>query len=220
MHLEVGGGFFMDAVGAAKQVDKNGKDAADKEKVQNHTITFNSDLDMNVKGSKFEMQTSKIVFGAKKLFQTVDHCEYEGDLFNVAMTKEIDFAAGVNMAITTPNLFNYINQPVDDKAKEPGITTICAGSIKTDIIPCQNTPVPPIITTNKEGPMSTTVGSTGMDTEVLSGGHYVTVAGVSKHTVNKDSNGAGGDINISAKRNMTTDVTQTYRVTAKTIFLN
>ena len=220
MHLEVGGGFFMDAVGAAKQVDKNGKDAADKEKVQKHTITFNSDLDMNVKGSKFEMQTSKIVFGAKKLFQTVDHCEYEGDLFNVAMTKEIDFAAGVNMAITTPNLFNYINQPVDDKAKEPGITTICAGSIKTDIIPCQNTPVPPIITTNKEGPMSTTVGSTGMDTEVLSGGHYVTVAGVSKHTVNKDSNGAGGDINISAKRNMTTDVTQTYRVTAKTIFLN
>ena len=123
------------------------------------------------------------------------------------MTKEIDFAAGVNMAITTPNLFNYINQPVDDKAKEPGITTICAGSIKTDISPCQNTPVPPIITTNKEGPMSTTVGSTGMDTEVLSGGHYVTVAGVSKHTVNKDSNGAGGDINISAKRNMTTDVT-------------
>ena len=61
---------------------------------------------------------------------------------------------------------------------------------------------------------------TGMDTEVLSGGHYVTVAGISKHTVNKDDNGAGGDINISAQRNMTTDVTQTYRVTAKTIFLN
>ena len=48
----------------------------------------------------------------------------------------------------------------------------------------------------------------------------VTVAGISKHTVNKDDNGAGGDINISAQRNMTTDVTQTYRVTAKTIFLN
>ena len=109
-----------------------------------------------------------------------------------------------------------INEIKDNKLDGINVTV----PFKTDIIPCQNTPVPPIITTNKEGPMSTTVGSTGMDTEVLSGGHYVTVAGVSKHTVNKDSNGAGGDINISAKRNMTTDVTQTYRVTAKTIFLN
>ena len=221
MHLEVGGGFFMNASGAAKQVDKNGKDDPDKTKVQKHAIIFNSDVDMKVAGAKFEMQTSKFVLGAQKLFQTVKESNYEGDVFNVAMDKEIDLAAWTMMAITTPNLFNYINQPVSDKADKPGITTICAGAIKTDVIPAYPyATVPPIITTNKDGPMSTTVGSTGMDTEVLSGGHYVTVAGVSKHTVNKDSNGAGGDINISAKRNMTTDVTGTFRVTAKTIFLN
>ena len=96
MHLEVGGGFFMDAVGAAKQVDKNGKPAEDKDKVQKHTITFNSDLDLNVKGSKFEMQTSKIKMGAKKFEGILDDYRVTNRKSRLCMTKEIDLFAGVN----------------------------------------------------------------------------------------------------------------------------
>jgi|TARA_B100001093_G_scaffold132447_1_gene125094 hypothetical protein len=221
MHLEVGGGFFMDAVGAAKQVDKNGKDAEDKGKVQKHVIKFDSDLDMNVAGADFQLQASKILVGSKKYEGIIDDYSLKSDKQDFLATKEIIISADTAITHNTPNMFNNINQPVSDKADKPGIRTTCAGSIITNVIPASpHATVPPIITTNKDGPISTTCGSTGMDTEVLSGGHYVTVAGVSKHTVNKDSNGAGGDINISAKRNMTTDVVGTFRVTAKTIFLN
>ena len=37
--------------------------------------------------------------------------------------------------------------------------------------------VPPIVTTNLNGPINTKCGATGMKTDVLEGGHFLTVEG-------------------------------------------
>jgi len=215
-HIEVGGGFFMDAVGAAKQVDKNGKPAEDKDKVQKHTITFNSDLDFNVSGATFQAQASKIKMGAKKFEGILDDYSLQTEKADFMCKGDTLISSMKTITNTTPNMFNYINKPVDDKAKKPGITTVCYGQIITDVLPASpHMKVPPIVTTNLNGPINTKCGATGMKTDVLEGGHFLTVEG---------DNGAVHNItknySIEVGGNMDTDVTGTFRVTAKTIYLN
>ena len=215
-HIEVGGGFFMDAVGAAKQVDKNGKPAEDKDKVQKHTITFNSDLDMNVSGSTCQLQASKIKMGAKKFEGILDDYSLQTEKADFMCKGDTLISSMKTITNTTPNMFNYINKPVDDKAKKPGITTVCYGQIITDVLPASpHMKVPPIVTTNLNGPINTKCGATGMKTDVVEGGHFLTVEG---------DNGAVHNItknySIEVGGNMDTDVTGTFRVTAKTIYLN
>ena len=215
-HIEVGGGFFMDAVGAAKQVDKNGKPAEDKDKVQKHTITFNSDLDLNVSGATFQAQASKIKMGAKKFEGILDDYSLQTEKADFMCKGDTLISSMKTITNTTPNMFNYINKPVDDKAKKPGITTVCYGQIITDVLPASpHMKVPPIVTTNLNGPINTKCGATGMKTDVLEGGHFLTVEG---------DNGAVHNItknySIEVGGNMDTDVTGTFRVTAKTIYLN
>ena len=162
----------MDAVGAAKQVDKNGKPAEDKDKVQKHTITFNSDLDFNVSGATFQAQASKIKMGAKKFEGILDDYSLQTEKADFMCKGDTLISSMKTITNTTPNMFNYINKPVDDKAKKPGITTVCYGQIITDVLPASpHMKVPPIVTTNLNGPINTKCGATGMKTDVLEGGH-------------------------------------------------
>ena len=61
-HIEVGGGFFLDAEGAPKIVDKKGEKV--NEKIQKHSIKFGSDVDMSVVGAKFELQGAECNIGS------------------------------------------------------------------------------------------------------------------------------------------------------------
>ena len=216
MHLEIGGGFFMDAVGAAKQVDKNGKDDPDKEKVQKHTITFNSDLDMSVAGADFQLQASKILVGSKKYEGIIDDYTLKSDKQDFAATQEIVISADTALTHNTPNMFNNINTPVSDKADKPGITTICYGDIKTDVLPANpHARIPSIVTTNEKGPMIATCGDSGYDMTVLAGKHLITSEGDGGSIQNITK-----DYSIVVGGRMDTNVTKTYSVKAKTIYLN
>ena len=215
-HIEVGGGFFMDAVGAAKQVDKNGKDDPDKEKVQKHTITFNSDLDMSVAGADFQLQASKILVGSKKYEGIIDDYTLKSDKQDFAATQEIVISADTALTHNTPNMFNNINTPVSDKADKPGITTICYGDIKTDVLPANpHARIPSIVTTNEKGPMIATCGDSGYDMTVLAGKHLITSEGDGGSIQNITK-----DYSIVVGGRMDTNVTKTYSVKAKTIYLN
>ena len=66
-HIEVGGGYFLNAQGAPKQVDNKGekKDGADK--IQKHSMTFGSDLDLMVAGANFKLNAIEAEVGCREL---------------------------------------------------------------------------------------------------------------------------------------------------------
>lgn len=66
-HIEVGGGFFFNAQGAPKQVDNEGKEAKAKDKIQKHTITFGSDVDLSVVGAGLKANCMNMEIGARDL---------------------------------------------------------------------------------------------------------------------------------------------------------
>ena len=113
-------------------------------------------------------------------------------------------------------MFNNINTPVSDKADKPGITTICYGDIKTDVLPANpHARIPSIVTTNEKGPMIATCGDSGYDMTVLAGKHLITSEGDGGSIQNITK-----DYSIVVGGRMDTNVTKTYSVKAKTIYLN
>ena len=154
--------------------------------------------------------------GAKKFEGILDDYSLQTEKADFMCKGDTLISSMKTITNTTPNMFNYINKPVDDKAKKPGITTVCYGQIITDVLPASpHMKVPPIVTTNLNCPINTKCGATGMKTDVVEGGHFLTVEG---------DNGAVHNItknySIEVGGNMDTDVTGTFRVTAKTIYLN
>ena len=109
-HIEVGGGFFLNAQGAPKQVDKNGKDKSDKDKIQKHTLQFGSDVDFNISGANLKMQSVKMELAAREQILSSSSFKNLGKTQNMS-GGEVVIAAGNAFTVETKTLTEKINIP-------------------------------------------------------------------------------------------------------------
>lgn len=133
-HITVGGSFMMNAVGAPKQVDANGKSTNDT-KVKKHAITFQSDVDVNVSGAAFTLQASEFNCGAVNTKITGSNFEVSSTVTNIA-GGEIVLTAENSVDIIAPSLTELINFPPSPIPKlKTGIIRKIGGSMETIMKP-------------------------------------------------------------------------------------
>ena len=125
-HIEVGGGFYFTAEGAPS-VGKTG--------IQKHAIKFGSDVDMNVVGAKFELQSSETVMSAAVTKIT-------GNLYENSCQQqtnsaiEMIFTAESTVIMSTPHLLQLINVENPSTPKiNTGMRTVIVGGNETYINP-------------------------------------------------------------------------------------
>jgi len=173
-HIEVGGGFFFDAEGAPKLVDKKGNKK--NEKVQKHTIKFGSDVDINTVGAKFEVQGAEFNVGSVSTKFTSSVFESSGGQLALS-AGEVIVSGDNSIDMITPSLVNMVNVPVSKIPKVmTGIRNLVGGSVENIMIPGSGTDIiPRYIISNPSGPYSLTCGTTGYNCNVLTGLYNVNV---------------------------------------------
>lgn len=214
-HLEVGGGFFVSAAGSPKVVDANGEPVSDK--IQKHTMTFNSDLDINVAGAKLALQGSELEVGTQSTYLT-------GSCYQNRYTTQAMVGASLNLTgdstidLTTTHFTRNINvlNPLPT-AKVCGITTIINGHYLFTQQPSTCAPVPSYTIQNSQGPFLGTFGKGGYILNVNDGAYSCSVLTGAWNTEVK----AGAAALTCAAGNMTlTAPAGIIKITGKTIYLN
>ena len=209
-HIEVGGGFFLNATGAPKTVDKQGekKDTG----IQKHTLTFGSDVDLMCTGAKFELQAAEI--GLAGTSTQISGSMFENSCKSQTRSAvEQIFSADNSIEMITTNLYQQINVPRNPLAMKSGITTICAGSVDTVLIPggSATDAIPRYTITNPAGPYSCVSGLTGHTVTTT----LFTVAAAGASTIT-----AGKAVTIAAGGAATITATAAIKLLAATIHLN
>ena len=210
-HITVGGGFFFNAQGAPKSVDKNGNKKGDK--IQKHTIEFGSDVDILSAGAKIGIQGSELDLASLST-------KVSGSIMEVSSTQqsyaggEILISGDNSIDLFTTSLWQIINVPKTGPAALSGIVTICAGSIETIQVPggSAKDAIPRNVLINASGPVSVTSGATGENHNCLGGLFNInapSIVGVS-----------GFNTSFIAKGALTLTAGKTCNVKAATIFLN
>ena len=127
-HIEVGGGFYFSAEGSPMLADSNSA-------IQKHAIKFGSDVDVNVVGSKFELQATESVVSSvvTKITGNIyeNSCQQQT---NSAL--EMILSAESSMIMSTPHLLQLINVEESSPPKvNTGMRTVIVGGNETYINP-------------------------------------------------------------------------------------
>ena len=216
-HIEVGGGFFFNAQGAPKQVDKRGNKLSDE--VQKHVITFGSDVDWAFNGSKYEIQASEIKLAGQKVSITGKEWD-NGCKVQKNSAVEMALTADNSINVITTHLYRQINEPEKEKGaiEKAGITTACAGSYEMTMITpkkAENDTPPRYIIDNKEGPCTMEFGDSGMTINIADEGAYLLEVEGGPMTMECEKNAT-----ITAGKDMTIEAEETMKLIAKEIHLN
>ena len=173
-HVEVGGGFFFTATGAPKIVDKKGNKK--NEKIQKHTIKFESDVDINTVGAKFEVQGAEFNVGSVSSKFTSSVFESSGGQAAIS-AGEVIISGDNSIDLITPSLVEMINSPPSPIPKAiTGIRRMVGGSVETIMVPGMSADsIPRYIVGNPVGPISLTCGATGYNCNVVTGMYNVNV---------------------------------------------
>lgn len=213
-HIEVGGGFFFSAEGAPKVAPSKGQQKGSK--VQKHTIRFGSDVDMNVSGAKFALQSSEIEFGAQA--HKIAGASYENSCANQSYgAGELMLSANNAISfhsVTENHVVNMVSgSPVSAKS---GIFNMVRGSIDSVLIPGSGgaDSIPRYTVQNPSGPVSYTAGATGMNISVVTGAYNLNVAA----GLFRIAASAVGTIEATGALNI--DTQGVMRLSGKSIFLN
>ena len=211
-HITVGGGFFFNAQGAPKVVDKRGNKK--REKIQKHTINFGSDVDIASAGAKLTFQGAELDIGSQSTKITGSNMECSSTVQSYA-GGEILIAGENSIEMLTTSLYQIINVPATGPAAMSGIRTICAGSIETVMVPggSGTDAIPRWVLANPAGPMVATCGATGYSNTVLGGAFNVNSAGAIIMT-------SGAATTIASGAAITLTASATIKLLAATIFLN
>ena len=211
-HITVGGGFFFNAQGAPKVVDKRGNKK--REKIQKHTINFGSDGDIASAGAKLTFQGAELDIGSQSTKITGSNMECSSTVQSYA-GGEILIAGENSIEMLTTSLYQIINVPSVMPAAMSGIRTICKGSIETVMMPggSGTDAIPRWVLANPAGPMVATCGATGYSNTVLGGAFNVNAAGAVIMT-------SGAATTIASGAAITMTATATIKLLAATIFLN
>jgi len=165
-HLEVGGGFFLNASGAPKTVDKNGKKKSSK--IQKHTISFNSDVDVKTAGAALTLQGAEFSNGANNTKFTGSIYENSCKLQKMS-GNELVLSGNSVINLATPVLNQMINTDPTSTIAAPGVFTTCFGDITTKQFPSKTRPVPTNTLLNELGPVTVTSGAPGYNNVVTTG---------------------------------------------------
>ena len=176
-HISVGGGFFFNAQGAPKSVDKKGNKK--NTKIQKHTINFGSDVDVSTAGAKFELQGAECnIASVKTLIENSGDFKVKSGAVTIS---GVDTVISADNAIhnVAAHIYNQVNTPPTTPKAKTGILTVCAGSIDTILTPggSATDAIPRYTIVNPSGPFSGTFGATGYNCNVLTGAWNVNVAG-------------------------------------------
>jgi len=210
-HIEVGGGFFLNASGAPKTVDRNGKKKSTK--IQKHSVTFGSDLDLKASGAAITLQAAEFSNGA-------NNTKFTGSLYENSCKlqkmsgNELVLSGNSVINLATPVFNKMINTDPTSLIPAPGVFTTCFGDIITKQFPSKTRPVPSNVLLNELGPVSVTSGATGYNNNVVTGLFNVNVA-AGAITMN-----CSAAATVTAGAAMTLTAGAVMKLTATTIFLN
>ena len=209
-HIEVGGGFFMNAQGAAKTVDNEGKGAEDAGTIQKHTINFGSDLDLNTSGAAIKINCINFELGARD-------CKLSGSSYeNLYSTSTFSggehvINAGNAITMSTSTLTQDVN--LTTPVGLGGYTCTVGGPITFVQSPAITGGLPPFTITTP-GPFIANVAAAGAAFNVGAGAFKVNVAaGLISMT-------ASGAATMEAGGAMTLTAGAVMKLTATSIFLN
>lgn len=210
-HLEIGGALLLNAQGGPKQVDSKGKDAKDKDKIQKHSVTFGSDLDLNVSGANLKMQATQVEFTGRDIkiggSSFLNSCkvsthscgEFVVNAGNAITMNTTTMVQNVNFLPPKPGLGSYLVQ--------------VGGPITFTQIPGGATKIPPFVVTTP-GPFTVSCAAGGAAFNVAAGAFSVAVA------AGAVSLKASAAVTAEAGGGMTLTAGATMILTAPTIKLN
>lgn len=211
-HITVGGMLALNAQGAAKQVDKNGKSGGSAGKIQKHQVSFGSDVDLQFAGSGLKLNLTNFELGARDMVisgssfkNTYKTQTYSPGEFTINAGNAITF----NSCSLTENI-NYL----DPKAPAGGRFSNVGGPVNYKLIESSTTKIPPFTITTP-GPYGLTCAAGGASHTVKKGGYIIDVEEGAYACDAKTSvtvNSTDGPMTLTAKKTM--------KLTAKTIYLN
>jgi len=171
-HIEIGGGYFFNAQGAPKIADNNGKEKGSK-KIQKHTMSFGSDLDLITNGANLKLQATQLSFGAREL--SVTGSLYKNDC-KVATygCGEFIVNAGNAMTFNTTTMIQNVNF-LPPKPSLGSYLVNVGGPVTFTQIPGGATKIPPFVVTTP-GPFTVTCAAGGALFTVAAGAFTATVA--------------------------------------------
>ena len=211
-HIEVGGGFFFDAEGAPKVVDKKGNKK--NEKVQKHTIKFGSDVDINTVGAKFEVQGAEFNVGSVSSKFTSSIFESSGGQMALS-AGEVIISGDNSIDLITPSLVEMINFPPIGPKAVSGIRRMVGGSVETVMVPGSGADsVPRYTIANPLGPYSLTCGTTGYNCNVVTGAYNANVLAGFVYMQ------ASAAVTILAGAGMLLEAGAAVLILGKTVFIN
>lgn len=210
-HIEVGGGFFLNAQGAPKQADNKGKDGKTKDKIQKHTMSFGSDLDIITNGANLKLQSTQLSLGGREVHVTGSSFKNDCKLQTLGCGEFI-VNAGNAVTINATTMLQNINF----LPPKPGLGSYLVnvgGPVTFTQIPGGATKIPPFAVTTP-GPFTVTCAAGGALFTVGAGAFTATVkAGAIALT-------ASAAITATAKGAMTLTAGAAMVCTAKVIKLN
>jgi hypothetical protein len=213
-HISVGGSFMLNAQGAPKQVKPDGTPSDEKD-IKKHSLTFGSDVDMNISGAAFTYEGAEFNMGAVTTKITGSNCEISSTTTNIA-SGEILLTAENSVDITTPSLVELINFPPSPIPKvKTGILRKVGGSMETYMTPglAAADAIPRHIVAN---PAGYAFHQNGLAyTNLVMTGPWLATA-----TAGLASLTAGAVVNITAGAAMNITATAAVNIKGLTIFLN
>ena len=132
-HIEVGGGFFFSAEGAP--IARNRHGVLGRTDMQKHSLRFGSDVDMNVVGSKFELQGTECKLAS--MSTRITGSIFENSSYQQTMSgMEITMSAENSIEMVTPHILQLINIETSETPKKvTGLRTVIRGGCETILNP-------------------------------------------------------------------------------------
>ena len=214
-HISVGGSLMLNAQGAPKQVKKDG---TKEDGIKKHSLTFGSDVDMNIAGAAFTYEGSEFNMGAVTTKITGSDFECSSTNQNLSGV-ELILNASNAVNIVTPHLNEMINFPpatLTPKAKT-GISRMVGGSMETYMTPAINAPTETIPRHIVANPSGFALHQNGIAyTNIVATGAWnaTALAGVC------NLKALAGVVNITAGAAMNLTATAAVNIKGLSIFLN
>lgn len=199
-HIEVGGGYFFNAQGAPKIADNNGKEKGNK-KIQKHTMSFGSDLDLITNGANLKLQATQMSIGARELALTGSLYKNDCKIATYGCGEFI-VNAGNAMTFNTTTMIQNVNF-LPPKPGAGSYLVNVGGPVTFTQIPGGATKIPPFVVTTP-GPFTVTCAAGGALFTVAAGAFTATVkAGAIAMTASAAVTiTAGGAMNLTASAAM------------------
>jgi len=177
-HLEVGGGMFVNAVGAP-QVEPKEKGTGGAGKAQKHSILFGSDADISVSGGTLKVNSTELNMNSMSTNVGAPTGTFAIDSPSVNIRGgDILMTASNSMNFTSISENHLVNTPPSKLGIKTGVFYNVFGPVDYILLPAKKGDgvIPKFSVTNTKGPFLVTCGAAGAAFTVAKGAFLATVA--------------------------------------------